>query len=310
MSQGIQGVQVDIQLRSVVIQHDNMAFVAERALFRPVYTPAYAGKYRKVDPTRYLLETAGPLAPDQPAERIDQSSTQDPYALEKYGLYTFVPTQLEDRTAGAYNLRAEATMDLTERMRMVQEIEARDLAQMDDSYGSTTTPSKKWDDFTDSGGNPVEDILEVRETIRKQVGTYPTHIQMSASIWVKTKQNPRVRNLLGDQISGNVTQQAFRNFIEIPNMTVAANIYNKEPEGATADNDDVWGDFVQVVVNQPGRYSMRWGGTFMPRQANKRWRVSRWAEMNPVGENVMVEGYRQTKVIEKSAGVLIKDVLT
>ena len=307
MSQGISGIQVDVHLRSIVIDYANMDNVAERGLFRPVYTEAYSGKYRKIDPTRYLQETAGPLAPDQPAERIDQASRQDSYLLQKYGLYTFVPTQLEDRSIGAYNLREEASMDLTARLMMIKELAARDLAQTDSSYGSTVTPSAKWDAAT---GDPVEDILDARETIRKQVGTYPTHIQMSASIWVKVKQNPNVRNLMGDNQSGNVSQQAFSEYVEVPNFIVAGNITNTEPEGVTADNEDVWGDFCQLVVNQSGRYSMRWAGTFQPRQANKRWRVARWAEQNPPGENVMAETYYQLKVIEPSAGVLFKDVLT
>ena len=306
MSQDVAGVQIDVHLRSVVINYANDRFVAEQGLFRPVYTPAYAGKYRKVGGTRYLVENAGPLAHDAPAERIDQASTQEPYLLKKYGLYTFVGTQLEDRSLGAYRLREEASMDLTERLMMVKEQAAKTLAEADASFGSTTTPTNKWSDYGTGGGNPVEDILEVRETIRKQVGTYPTHCQMSASVWTKVKQNPKVRNLLGDNTAGNVTLDMFSDFVEIDNIIVAGNIYNKEPEGIDADYDDVWGNFCQVVVNQSGRNSMRWGGSFQPQQANKRWQVRRWPEMNPPGENIIAESYYQLKVIEKDAGVLIK----
>ena len=312
MSQPLSGLQYDRFLTSVVIAYQNEALVAERTLFPVTMTPGYKGQFRKISPTMYLQDNSGPLSPESPTEYVDQESSLDRYLLKRYALAGFVPRALEEESQNMTDLMRETAEDVQDRVLSGKEREAATLAQTASNYGTTFTPSAKWDNFTTNGGDPASDILDQIEAVRKKIGMKPNRLQMPEATWTRIRRNPKLLNLQSDTDRGYITLQAFANIIGIPvgNITIAGALTNTSPEGVDANLQDIWGDYVMLVRNDRGRRVMRWAACFKPQVATQRMRVRRWQTENPLGMNVEVQHRYQLKVIEPDAGCLISDVLT
>ena len=303
------GATVDVYLSEVAIHYENEAHVAQDGLFPLINAPATQGKYRKVGPTQFIVEDAGPLGVETPMKRIDQSSEMVEYKLERYGLKGFAPEAQDMLSNDAFNLREETTMDVTDRLNLVQETQAVTLAETNSSFGTNAPPANLWDT---ADGKPVTDILNAMESVRVRIGIKPNTVQMSERTWLKVRQNPEVRGLMGDQESGLVMRDQFADYIEIPRerFIIAGAIKNNNAEGLSASNTDVWGSHCQIVYNGMGRMAMRWGGTFVPRDAMARRRTRREVQVDPSGMDILVDGWWQYQVIHADAGYRYTSVVS
>lgn len=310
MSQPNAGIVVDQFLTEFALSYANGSYIADR-LFRVVRAPGMQGKYRRVDPTKFLQEKDGPRAPDDPATRVDTSAHMDPYRIELYNHEGFVPLQSQDRAAMTIALRQEETENLTDILLLRREVRAAALATNTANFGGTTAigSTGRWEKDT---GNPIKDIRTAMQAVRTKVGQRANKVCMSATAWDAASQNAKVLALQGANESGGATQAQFASYLGIPteNLIIGDAVKNNNPEGQDEDIVDVWAKSCQVVLDNPGRRGLTWGAIFVPRAANKQRTTRRAPVANPEGEAVYVDLRYQLKVTLVNAGHLLTSVIT
>lgn len=296
------------ELSRVAIEYMNGIFTADQ-LFATIPTDGYKGDIGMVDPTVFNAEEDdGPREDNAPSTELSWGTSTTDYKLGKYNHNIFVPDQSMLTTVATLQRRERYTRQATERLLLKREIRAATLGEADGSFSQSQAVGTKWNA---DGGDPVQDILDAKETVRGKIGRKANTVHMPENVWTKVRQIESVRQLMGANQSGLVSRAQFAGYIEIPaaNFIIGESVKNTANENQAQSLSDVWSDNVQVVYNNPGLEGMVWGAYFVPREANRRRWVRTRREDDPEGTRVYVDMYYQFKVIVSDAGVQLKDVL-
>jgi hypothetical protein len=105
---------------------------------------------------------------------------------------------------------------------------------------TTLSGSSQWDNTGDASSDPVEQLLDFKETVRAQTGMYPNVVTFGPLPWNAFKRHPVVRDQYKYTSSRSITTDMIAELLEVEMVQVA--------KAVTADDlnnlSDIWGDNV------------------------------------------------------------------
>lgn len=214
--------------------------------------------------TYYLKDVITPpvnaiRAPGAEAQEIDFNLTNSSYSCEEYARKKFLP----DRTKKLYDppLEAErATVRILTQQLMVLK-ERRVATTLFDattfaSYYSALGTNDKWDAYTASASDPIEDILVTAKPSIRQNCLMPANtVILGAAVFEALQRHPSILDLIkyGGSTAKptNVTPAALAAIFQVDKVLVGNSVYNSANIGQTVTAANIWGSYAMVAYIAP-----------------------------------------------------------
>lgn len=200
---------------------------------------------------------------------------QDSYACNVYGFHKDVGDQVRSNADSPLNMDRDATMYVTSRLVLRQEIQwSTDFFTTSiwgtDMTGVASAPSGnqfvQWSNFTTS--TPIEDIEAGKEAIVGTTGYMPNTLVMGYQVFRQIKHHPDIRDRYKYTTSENITPEILARLFEVDRVLVAWGVKATNLEGETSAYSFIHGkNALLCYVNpNPGLlapsagYSFQWNG--------------------------------------------------
>ncbi len=251
--------------------------------------------------------------PGSPTRRVVFGYAGSPYALESHGLEALVPNELlEDAAAVPHiNLAQLEIMKVQNIIALRLEYLQAQLATNPANYGAsnknTLSSTSQWSDLTSGISDPIKDIENAKEAVRKQVGKRPDTVVLGAAVMAMLKQHPKVIDRIKYTGRDVPTTDLLASLFGVKQVVVGDMVYT---DAAGAIND-VWGKFAIVAYTAVGSlaqsglptygYTYRLNGYPMVRQPYQDENANSW--VYPLADEVM------PVIAGASAGYLLSGVV-
>jgi hypothetical protein len=166
------------------------------------------------------------------------------YALEPHGLAARVPQEVVREANAVPNIdlqqrAARLAMDIL--LRQLEEDCAKlatDASQYAAGHTLTLSGTNKW---SDPGSDPIAQVLDARETVRRGVGVYPNVMVIGAQAFRPLQTHPKIVDRIKYTGRDSVTADILAGLFEVPRIVVATAV--NVPDPTTGQFVDIWGDF-------------------------------------------------------------------
>lgn len=157
------------------------------------------------------------------------------YSCDVYAMHKDIGYQTRANADSQINLDRDATEFVTQRLLLKQEIQFVTDFFTTSVWGTDSTPTNLWSDFTNS--DPIEDIETGKEAILSVTGQMPNTLVLGYQVYRKLKNHPdiidRIKYTSG--VTGRtVTPELLAAMFDIDRVLVARAIKATNNEGETA----------------------------------------------------------------------------
>lgn len=184
-------------------------------------------------------------APGADKKRIQYGYASDPVSLIQDALEGMVPDEHQEEAASipGIDLGQGAVNMVLNAIDLGHEYEAAQLARTPGSYGtSNRTALTGADRWSSPDSDPVSDVDEAKDVIRRMIGRDPNTLTLGPSAAKALKRHPKVKEQFKYTSASSITTDMLAAFLDLQRVIVGRAVYL--PETAT-DGDaaqDVWGD--------------------------------------------------------------------
>lgn len=180
-------------------------------------------------------------APGSDTKRREFGYAGKPFAIMQDALEAILPRELSQEA-----LNGPAQVDLAARavtgnMRMMlrglefeQATLARDASQYTSTNKVTVATADKWNIDT---SNPVTQIEDAKESIRKQIGTRPNVMVLSVPAFKALKNHPKITSHFQYTTAAVIDEQMLAVYFRLSKVVVAESIFADD----NGDFQDIWG---------------------------------------------------------------------
>lgn len=220
-------------------------------LFPQVPVGQRGGKIVSFGKEDFLLQNTA-RAPGTATKRIQYGHAGLPYTLESHSLEGLVPVENMQEAAAVpgidLGIAAVSRTQGTVALRL--EYQAASIATNPANYGAsnkiTLSGTSQWSDFTSGVSDPVKDVGNAKEAIRKATGKRPNTLLMGASVFEILKQHPKIIDRLKYTGRDVATEEIMASLFGVKRVVVGDAIYSD-----TAGNTfDVWGKVVVLAFTE------------------------------------------------------------
>lgn len=232
-------------LTNLSVGYSNAAFVAS-ALFpfanvekEAGLVPVFGKDHFKIYSTERALRAK--------SNRMDLSGvTTVPFALTEHDIEAAI--DYREQEEAAFPLQANATMTVTEIIRLRLEKMVADIAQNTASYASSNRAAlSSTTSFAHANSDPEGVVDDAKAQIRAGVAKHPNTMVIGYSMWRNLKRHPKLKAILSDTRSRLVQLADLREMFEIENIVVGPGIYNTDA-GVSVD---IWGNKAVLAYVAP-----------------------------------------------------------
>lgn len=188
----------------------------------------------------YFIYSKGDWFRDEAEKRADSTESvgsgytlsRDSYFADVYALHKDIGDQTRANTDDPLDADTDATLWLTQRMLLRQEIQwvsdffTTGVWATDKTGGTDFT---RWDDF--AGSDPIEDVEAAKETILGVTGKEPNTLVLGYSVFRKLKNHPDIVDRIKYTSSNVVTTDLIAKYFELDRVLVSKAIKNTAKEG-------------------------------------------------------------------------------
>lgn len=303
-------IHTNVYLSQIAVEYKNADFVWN--LIAPaMMVNKESDKYREYKKDGYF-SGAPKRADGAPAEEASLSYDEKSYATYERALKDIVTDRAMDNADNVFDLKADTTKFLTEKVKLGIEIDIANLLIATDGSGISSaspdhivTPSNLWDDYTNS--DPEGDIATGKESIMRQTGRKPNMIIIPGHVERYLANHPQIKELRKFTDPSLLTKGGLPSSLWDLRVVIAASIYNSALEGQTTVMDYVWGKNAVIGYVNPAD-TITLARTFMLRSRNMK--VDTWRDNEREGDFIRVVANYQPKVICKDCGYLLSGVIT
>lgn len=288
----------------------NQTYINE-LLLPPLRVKEKTGNYAKYDKSNLRTYAEIFRAPGTRALSVDYGVSQGSYVCRERALEKLVPDEFINNTDDPYDPKRDAVATLMDNIWVNQENAlATDLADTNVLTNNTTlSGTDQWSDYLNS--DPFDDIRTGIDTIRVATSQLPNTAWMSYEVMNKLKQHPDVREQVKYTNGGQLSNDAFINFMKgffnLDNVYIGTAIKNTADEGQTDSLSSVWGKHFWLAYISPRPTLMRatFGYTFtdVPRE------VDTYREESKKSEVVRVRYSYDQNLMDVNLAYLIKDAI-
>lgn len=172
------------------------------------------------------------------SNRVDPGDVSTvPFALTEHDLE--YPIDYREETESAFPLERQATMSVTEGIRLRHEKMVADLVQNPASYHTSNRIALSGaDSFTDPDSDPEGVIDDAKAAVRADIVKEPNTMVIGYTMWRSLKRHPKLKAILSDNRPRLVQLADLREIFEIPNIVVGRAVYQNAAGAVT----DIWGN--------------------------------------------------------------------
>lgn len=236
---------VDPVLTEIARGYHNAGFIAE-TLF-PVVTVDKEGvivplfgkeAFRLWDTERAIRAASNVMTPDD-------LNTLDVVLREHDLAY---PCDYREEAESLFDIESRAALRVKDAIDLKREWSAAQLAQDPDNYlAGAKVALSGTSSWKDSGGDPIGDVEEAKETLRERIGVRPNTIVMGAKTYAALKFHEKLQEALGSNERKLITLEHLRALFGIDSIHIGEAL-----AGDTATGD-IWGDnFILAYVARAG----------------------------------------------------------
>lgn len=297
-------------LSQIAVQHRNAEFMG-KILAPELLVTKESDKYRKYKKDGFF--SGAPIRSDgAPAEEASLSYDEKTYTTFERAIKDIVTDRTINNADNIFNLKADVTRFLTDKIKLGQEIDIADkLVSTDGGAISASvpdhivTPDNLWDDQTNS--NPEDDITDGIEAIMKQVGRKPNLMVISGSVEKHLARHPLIKELRKYTSTEALTKGGVPSQLFGLQVHVAPAIFNSATEGNPVTMDWVWGKNAIIAYVNPSD-SVTLARTFV--LSNRNMVVDTWRDNEREGDWLRVKTDYVPKVICPECGYLLSGVVS
>lgn len=226
----------------------NKASIAN-ILFPRVSTTARGGKVIAFSTDDFkLISTV--RAPGANTKRVQFGFAKEDFSLVDYRLEAQTPYEMQEEAAvvPGIDLIAMSVTKVQDAMEREREYAASILARNDALYGAnnkeTLSSTGQW---SDPASDPIADVLEAKEAIRKQIGERPNVMTMGPNVLTALRNHPKILDRLStsaDRPPASLAQLSA--LFEIPQIVEGDAIYHDGTQF-----QDVWGKDAILAFTTP-----------------------------------------------------------
>jgi hypothetical protein len=234
---------VDPVLTTVALGYKNQRFVGD-AVFPRVPVEIRAGQilqFGMEDFKSYNLKRS----PGADTERISFGYQGTPFACVQDAVEVAIPREFQQtaEVMPGIDLGSRAVRRAMNIILKSLEYDQAQLAIGSGNYEGNTVAlsgSSQWDNAGDASSDPVEQILDLIQTVRAQTGMEPNTVTFGPLPWIGFKRHPVVRDQYKYTSPASVTTAMITELLEVEQVTVGKSV--------TADDlnnvSDIWGNNV------------------------------------------------------------------
>jgi major capsid protein E len=237
------------------------------ALFPPVFVPNLGGTIIKFGKESFKQYNAR-RAPGTDVKVIELGYSGDKFQLVQDALDVKVPREhlADAASVPGIDLGMTASNTAMKALTLALEMEQAGLAFNPDNYSVSNkvalTGTDKW---SDPASDPISDIEDAIEAVRKSCGIRPNTMTIGAQVWKHLKNHPKILARFTFSSDQSISTKMLAGLFELQDVTLGDTVY--------ADKDgefqDVWGNFVvlaYVAVDPKGREEPSYGYTYTKEQ--------------------------------------------
>lgn len=289
---GLKDVYVNKLLGNYSIAYKNDGFVSE--IIAPVVDVLQeSGKYFKFGFEAFFPEN-DERAVEAPANLIKWTKTEADYSTREHALAKNIGQRVLDNEDKPVRVRQRTIEYLKDKVLLNKEIRVRNML-LSASFSSTTlTGTDRWDDYVNS--DPLGDISDAKETVRKAIRKRPNYIIIPPAVAEKLSNHPDIIELRKYTESGLLTNSSLPPVIK--GLKVIEPDAGEVASETDTTPDDVWGKncIIMYVNPSPGLDTINTITTFATRRGRVRSGYdvraeAEWHEYsNIVGEEIVCSG--------------------
>ena len=245
-------VHIDQPLTNLTLAYvqEQTNFIADK-VFPTVGVNRQSDKY-------YIYDRAGmnrggerkPLAPRTEVKRIGMSVSSDSYYADVFGLGMDFDEQTLANEDAALEIRAAGAQTLVNNMLIDREIDFANTFFAASVWGSESTPSNLWSDYTNS--TPIADVTTARRTMQLKSGGFkPNTMVVGKEVRDILINHPDILARLngGATVSNTalITNAKLAEIFEVENFYVMEAVQNASAEGIAESNAFIGGKHALLV---------------------------------------------------------------
>lgn len=306
-------VHVDQILTDMSIAYiQNQSHFIAPQVFPMVPVEKQTNKYFKYTKADWFRDTVERRADSAESVGDGYTLSTDTYSCDVWALHKDIGNQLRANFDNPLSPDRDATMFLTQRMLLRQEIQWVTEYFATTVWGTDVTLSgtDQWSDYGNS--DPVDDIEAGKETILKNTGYMPNTLVIGYQVFRKLKEHPDFVDRIKYTSSQNVTAELMAKRFDVDRLLVAKAIKNTANEGATASFDFTHGKSALLMYVNPtpsllapsAGYTFHWSPV-----AGLPYTISRFYMEPKKSDRIEIEAAWDNKVVATDCGYFLASVV-
>lgn len=312
----VQKVHVDKMLTNISVGYKNEDFIADE-IFKVVSVQKQSDRYYVYGKEMFRV-TDDRRAPGTSANEVDWSLSDDTYFCEGHAQRHFVPDEAIQNADEEFDLEAEATEFVTNKILLNKENFAAQKLLDSDNYdsdlvvatGGSGQPAK-WSDYENS--DPLALIEEMRVAVHQKSGLPVNTLILSQPVYSKLRIHPKLVSVFKNTDISIVPLNVMAELFEVDRILIGKAL---KSTAITQDGNDplgyIWGKsaILAYVPTRPARKTPALGYQFQwVRGGQGAVQVSKWYDQDRKATIIEAEQYYDLKVVSNVAGVLFPDVV-
>ena len=302
-------IKTNQHLSKIAVQYSNAGFVAEK-LAPTFLVTKESDKFRKYKRDGYF-SGAPKRADGAPAEEASLAYDEDTYSTFERAQKDMVTDRAMNNADNVFNLKADVTQFLTEKIKLGVEIDVADMLTGATGGISSAnpdfvvTPSNLWDDYTNS--DPESDISTGKEAITARTGRMPNVILIPPHVERYLAHHPQVKELRKYVDLSMLTKGGLPKTLWDMEVVIAPAIYNSAVQGLAPVMTYVWGkNCVIAYVNPADTITLARNFGLSSRNMQ----VTTWRDEEREGDWIRLVHNYVPRVICNDCGYLLASVIT
>lgn len=226
---------IDPVLTNIARGYQNTEFIAE-TLFPVVQVDQEAGKIPVFGKDMFKVYETKRAIRAKSNQMGGMGLSLTPYATVEHDIAQ--PIDTREIKASMLNLEVMATNATSEALRLGLEKEVADLAQDYTAYPTGNKETLTTGNYIDEMADPLKYFSEKKEQMRAIIGKVPNTLHMGAAVYSKLINSAALIDRIKYSMSGVITLDLLKAFLEIPNIYVGNSLYTDD-DGLSFH--DVWG---------------------------------------------------------------------
>ena len=302
-------IKTNVHLSKIAVQYSNASFVMENlAPYFPVKKES--DKFRKYKRDGYF-SGAPKRADGAPAEEASLSYDEDTYTTYERAVKDIVTDRAMNNADDVFNLKADTTKFLTEKIKLGVELDAAILLTgvtggiSSSSPDHVVTPSNLWDDYTNS--DPENDISTGKEAITARTARMPNVILIPPHVEKYLAHHPQIKEMRKYTDPNMLTKGGLPGTLWDLKVVIAPAIYNSAVQGLNPTMAYAWGKNCIIAYVNPSD-TITLARTFVLSSRNMQ--VTTWRDDEREGDWIRVVNNYVQKMICSDCGYLLSGVIT